>query len=423
MKQIIVSCMVATTVAFSACVGNVSGPDSTHGTLNVSVTNEALTQAAENGNPVVVSHVEARNLEDGSSVTLSNSNTTVDLGLVHQGVKFSIATADVPTGNYDLIRVTVDGQVLEANITPLFVDGGEAQEAIVDLSGRSTAASPDVAEEKPEHVHLQRGFSHSAHGGGGSSGPLMTYRNGGVLTTDKTMAIFWGTEWTTYSGDKITGIDQFFTNFGGTEYASTGDEYYDVVKGVGNQYVTSASTYLGHVIDASAAPARALSTLGAVTEACKITGNNPDPSALYLIYTSTGAGHVNYCAWHSWGTCSNGAPIQVAYMPNLDGIAGCDPGDTVTGHSQGLAALANVTAHETMETITDPRGAGWMDSSGGEDGDKCAWSFPPVTASNPKGVETFADGSTWLLQMEWSNAAYTAKTGALNLSGQPGCIY
>src|SRR5437016_7209550 len=38
--------------------------------------------------------------------------------------------------------------------------------------------------------------------------------------------------------------------------------------------------------------------------------------------------------------------IQVAYMPNLDGIAGCDPGDTSTGHSAGLAALGNVTSHE-----------------------------------------------------------------------------
>ncbi|MCU1282152.1 MAG: hypothetical protein JWM53_5698, partial [bacterium] len=85
----------------------------------------------------------------------------------------------------------------------------------------------------------------------------------------------------------------------------------------------------------------------------KITGNSPDPAALYLIYTATGAGHVSYCAWHSWGTCSNGAPIQVAYMPNIDGIAGCDPQDTWTTHSQGLAAVANVTAHELAETITD----------------------------------------------------------------------
>src|SRR5207253_7689990 len=135
-------------------------------------------------------------------------------------------------------------------------------------------------------------------------------------------------------------------------------------------------SYGGKTIDATEPPSRALTTSQAVSEACKISGNNPDTSAVYFIYTSTGAGHVNYCAWHSWGNCSNGAPVQVAYMPNIDGVAGCDPQDTFnTGHSQGLAALANVTSHELQEAITDPRGAGWFDSSGAENGDKCAWAF------------------------------------------------
>jgi hypothetical protein len=181
--------------------------------------------------------------------------------------------------------------------------------------------------------------------------------------------------------------------------------------------VTSSSTYLGHVLDTTAAPNKALTTASAVAEACKVTNNNPDASALYLIYTSTGAGQVNYCAWHSWGNCSNGAAIQVAYMPNIDGLAGCDPTGTLSGangHSQGLTAVSNVTAHELSETITDPRGAGWFDSSGAENGDKCAWVFPSTV--------TLSNGSHWMLQPEWSNAAYTAGTGAPNQSGQRGCL-
>jgi hypothetical protein len=146
-----------------------------------------------------------------------------------------------------------------------------------------------------------------------------------------------------------------------------------------------------------------------------MTNTNPDPDALYRIYTSTGAGHVSYCAWHSYGNCSNGAPIQVAYMPNIDGIAGCDPGNNygVSG-SQGLRALANVTAHELSETITDPRNGGWYDSSNGENGDKCAWSFAHAV--------TLKNGSVWQLQMEWSNNAYNAGTGYPNRSGQNGCL-
>jgi hypothetical protein len=258
----------------------------------------------------------------------------------------------------------------------------------------------------PEHLFHGRGDA--GHSGGGGS-PLMTSHGGTVLTSNKTMAIFWG-DWTN-PGDKVTGVDSFFQGWGGSHMAGDSTEYAGT-----NGQVTTSSTYLGHVFDTSAAPRKALSTNSAVAEACAITNNNPDPSAVYFIYTSSGAGHVSYCAWHSWGTCSNGAQIQVAYMPNIDGIAGCDPGAPASlGHSQGLNALINVTSHELSEAITDPRGAGWFDSSGAENGDKCAWAF--------NGIQTLKNGTQWYLQGEWSNAAYTAGTGSPNLSGQKGCLY
>ena len=257
---------------------------------------------------------------------------------------------------------------------------------------------------KPEpHVFLQRGFARPR---GGS--PDLVFHDGPVLTASKAFAIFWGSTWNTSPGDKISGLETFFQGFGGSNFAGTNTEYSGT-----NGKVTTAMTYLGKTIDASQPPSKALTVSQAVTEACNATGNNPDASAVYFIYTSTGAGHVNYCAWHSWGNCSNGAPVQVAYMPNIDGIAGCDPGGTSLGHSQGLAALANVTAHELSEGITDPRGNAWYDNSGAENADKCAWVFPSdVTLGH----------TTWRLQGNWSNARYDAGTGYDNRSGQPGCI-
>jgi hypothetical protein len=240
----------------------------------------------------------------------------------------------------------------------------------------------------------------------------MTWHGGPVLHADKTMAIFWGSEWssTSFQGDKVTGLDSFFSGLNGSNFAATSTEYND-----STGYVTTGSTYLGHSFDLSSAPNRAITVSTAVAEACKVTSNNPDPNAIYFLYTSTGAGHVSYCAWHSHGTCSSGAEVQVAYMPNIDGIAGCDPQDTFgTGHSQGLAALANVTSHEWSEARTDPLITAWFDGSGAENGDKCAWSF--------QGPVTLKKGSTWKLQMEWSNKAYDSKSGFANLSGQPGCL-
>jgi hypothetical protein len=84
-------------------------------------------------------------------------------------------------------------------------------------------------------------------------------------------------------------------------------------------------------------------------------------------------------------------------------------------HSQGLAALANVTGHELSEARTDPRAAGWYDASGAENSDKCAWAF-----GTP--LIRFSHNSEWKIQGNWSNAAYTGNAGYLNRSGQPGCL-
>jgi hypothetical protein len=273
------------------------------------------------------------------------------------------------------------------------VDAGDPVfEAATGENGLVGAAEP--------HMFNGRDNAKPSRPGGGGS-PLLTLHGGNVLVAANTYAIWWGSQWNTasFAGDKISGMTDFFNGFSGTNFSATSSEYY----GTDGNYVSGQSSFKGNTTDTSAPPSRALSVSGAITEACKIANQNPDPNGVYFIFTATGAGHVSYCAWHSWGTCSNGMPVQVAYMPNIDGIAGCDPGDTVTTHSQGLAAVANVTSHELQEAITDPRGTGWVDQNGQENGDKCAWTFTaPVTLSN---------STTWVLQQEWSNNAYNASVG------------
>jgi hypothetical protein len=287
---------------------------------------------------------------------------------------------------------------------PLYVVDAEGKRVQDDALRTSTQAL-FLTQDAPGVVYYKKDFQSS--GDVSATAVDMTWHGGTILVANKTMAIFWG-NWTS-PGDIITGIDSFFAGWGDTGIADASTEYTG-----SNGQVTAGSTYLGHVIDSTSPPSGALSEAGAVSEACKITSNSPDPSAVYFIYTSTGAGNVNYCAWHSWGTCLNGAKVQVAYMPNITGISGCDPQDSGNGHSQGLSALGNVTSHELSEAITDPRGAGWYDSSGAENGDKCAWAF--------HGTVALANGSTWKLQMEWSNDAYDSGSGYPNRSGQPGCL-
>jgi len=263
-------------------------------------------------------------------------------------------------------------------------------------------ALPDQA----EHIFWARGRGPSTPLG------LMTWHGGGVMVASKTYAIYWGSDWNTptFAGDKITGLTTFFQGWGGSGYAGLLTEY-----GGQNGQITAASTYLGSVIDPSAAPAGPPDALSVIAEVEKLVPV-PDPAALYVVYGTTPRGTSTACAWHTaWSYKRH--PVQVAWVFNLDGDPGCDPHDSFTAHSQGLAALANVTAHELAETITDPRFLGWFASGGaGEVGDKCAFVFAVASV-------TFANASIWHLQGEWSNTAYNAGTGSPNGVGEAGCVY
>jgi hypothetical protein len=266
-------------------------------------------------------------------------------------------------------------------------------------------------------IHWARGLEPNARvreaekaGKGGGSSPLMTYHGGKIMPTAVTKSIFWGTSWAD-TDDKITGMDLWYSGFGGSNYAKTSDEYSG-----SNGQVTSFTTHEGHLIDSTASTGgSSTSTILAVV--CKaIPDPEPNGNGYYAVYADTRRKHASYCAYHSYGTCG-GKPVQFAYFFNLDGDAGCDPQDTSGLHSQGLAALANVSGHELSEARTDPANPGaWYDSKGEENGDKCAWTF------NVSLVTFSSNGTQWKIQGEWSNKAYNSGTGYPNSSGQRGCL-
>ena len=247
----------------------------------------------------------------------------------------------------------------------------------------------------------------------------MSFHGGNIITSPTITSVFWGTTWAGYSGDKETGIDTFWQGWNGSNYAGASTEYTGA-----NGQVSKASTYKGHVVDTSAASGGGSSS-AILAEVAKLVNNGTitlaaDGSSVVPVYTDLPRGSAGYCAWHASGTI-NSTPVQFHFYWKLDGDPGCDPSDTSGLHSQGLAALANVSGHEMSETLTDPNTsgvsgtAGWYDSRGAENGDKCAWTFGAPLVS-------FSNGSQWKVQGEWSNAAYTAGTGYPNSSGQKGCL-
>jgi hypothetical protein len=240
--------------------------------------------------------------------------------------------------------------------------------------------------------------------------PNMTYHGGKILPTVVTQAIFWGPSWVTSPGDTIGGLDTWYQGFSNSNYAKTNTEYTG-----SNGTVGSATSHLGHVVDSSTASGGG-STSAILNEVCRVvTAPEPNGNGYYAVYTDLPRGNAQYCAYHSVGTCQ-GVAVQFAFFWKLDGDAGCNPADASGLHSQGLAALANVSGHELSEAMTDPASPGaWYDGSGAENGDKCAWTFGAP-------LVTFSNGTQWKIQGEWSNKAYTAGTGYPNSSGQNGCL-
>ncbi len=132
------------------------------------------------------------------------------------------------------------------------------------------------------------------------------------------------------------------------------------------------------------------------------TNGTLNASVQYVIATAhnnnaSGFG-TQYCAWHSYTTSSAG---KIAYT-NLPYMT--DAGASCGANFNGLGPTAGITivgGHELAETITDQfPSTGWLDSSGEENGDKCAW----ISSGTGASANIVLSSGTFPVQTLWSNA-------------------
>jgi hypothetical protein len=259
-------------------------------------------------------------------------------------------------------------------------------------------------------------------GVGGASN--LQYNGGPVMHSDGNYAIYWEPSGFSTSPTYKGIVNGYFTNVAAASGATTNDysvatQYYD-----GTGKIAYNATSGGSFVDTDPYPSLGCaSTTGGPcindsqlqTEVAHVVAAKGWPRGLgaqYFVYFPSGvttctsiasyecSGTV-YCAYHS-SVGSGNSTLLYANMP-YDGISGCDSGQ----HPNGDAADAelNVTSHESIETITDPLGTAWYDSSGNEIGDKCNFNFgsPLGGAAGAEYNEQIASGN-YYLQMEWSNA-------------------
>ena len=114
-----------------------------------------------------------------------------------------------------------------------------------------------------------------------------------------------------------------------------------------------------------------------------------------------------FCAWHDWNgdtTLSGGAvtspygDIAFTNSPYITDM-GASCGQDFVNSNGTLDGVSIVNGHEYAETITDqnPPG-GYTDSSGEENGDKCAWITPGTAGGSfdlTTGTGTYAVQTTW----------------------------
>jgi Putative Ig domain len=271
----------------------------------------------------------------------------------------------------------------------------------------------------------------------------------GVTTgAEKVYLVFWGSQWgtagtdasgyTTLTGDpsgEAPYLQRLIAGLGtnGEQWSGVMTQY---CEGVATGAQSCPSSNASHVayptggalagvwVDGSvASPSQATAAqLGteAVNAAAQFgnTTASANRDAQYVILSPTGThpdgfntASGQFCAWHDWngdsyvGVTSPSGDIAFTNMPYVTDMGtSCGQNFVNSGSAGTLDGVSIVEGHEYAETITDQNPAGgWTDSSGSENGDKCAWILPG-TSGGAFNLDLGASGS-FAMQTTWANDA------------------
>ena len=340
------------------------------------------------------------------------------------------------TGKLGSLRSTLLASSL--GLASLALAIGTATAGDVGLAGgpRHLEAGQPVAMVHPtvEQAQRARASSKSSPTSGGSNNlSYHSYKSHyggsggfGVQTAPAIYVVFWGSQWNNNDpSGEATILESFYAALSGSGWSATDTQYCEGVAS-GTVFCNGRGTAAGNspmyvsswYDNATAAPTQPTQSQIAA-EAVRAAGyfgntsGSVNANAQYVIATATGNNSLGftryeYCAWHS-STGSIYGNLPYTYLPYItDAGQACGANFTdANGVSLGPdAGITIVAGHEMAESVTDPfPSTGWVDGSGSEIGDKCAWD--PATAN-----ETL-NGSVFPVQPLWSNAAN---------SGQGGCV-
>jgi serine protease len=296
-----------------------------------------------------------------------------------------------------------------------------ATAAMVAFAAPSHAASSTTSHKAAAVATAHHHAASPAYSGSG----LLSYGGGKIVTSPTVYIVYWGSQWGTGStvtsdpsGEAALQLSFFQHAYGsGDTYFTSQTQYCEGVA-TGTTQCGSSGTHVGHpssnpvrgtwLDSASAAPSRPSdSQLAAEAKRAAahfgVSGDN-----IQIIVDSPHGVVPNgfktqYCAWHDVTSSSSGADVPYTNFPYItDAGSGCganfvSASNGVSGSKEGITIVGG---HEYAETLTDPQaGSGWLDASGYETGDKCAW------ISSGQGASTIIsmNGASFAVQSLWSN--------------------
>jgi len=252
------------------------------------------------------------------------------------------------------------------------------------------------------------------------------YHSGLVETAPKVFLVLWGSQWSNNDpSGEVAILQNFYNGVGASSWLKSVTQYCQGVP-VGTVFCNGSGTPAGNnagilggvwfdnATAAPRSPRQSQIAAEAVSAAQHFhnTTSTSNQSVQYVIATATGNNSrgfgTQYCAYHSSTSSTVG---NVAYT-NLPYIT--DAGPSCGANFNGLGPDAGITivgGHEMAETVTDQfPSTGWLDSSGAENGDKCAWiSSGQGAAANV----TLTNGSSVPVQSLWSNAFNSSSGGCV----------
>lgn len=271
-----------------------------------------------------------------------------------------------------------------------------------------------------EAMDLARANATEGRAGTKAAGAVsnLTYHGGtggiGVETAPKVYLVVWGSQWTNNDpSGEVAILQSFFGAVGGSSWLNSVTQYCQGVAsgtvncGASGAHAGNPTGILAGVwVDNSLAPrhpSQGALAQEAIRAATHFGNTSPasNASVQYVIATSHGNSSsgfgTQYCAYHSStsSTLGNIAYTNLPYM--TDAGASCGANFAGLGPKAGITIVAG---HELGETITDQfPSTGWLDASGAENGDKCAW----ISSGQGASQNVTMNGKTFPVQSLWSN--------------------